>query len=242
MHYCSQHAAHFPPRVAGPGVLFCSMRWGSQSVSRGGKGTVAFCLAFIYAGLGFALGFLFFFLFCTGCLSCCLHTHTQGHSNRFRFLFIYTLSCLPWQLVFQQQQRCPSPLCLPAYLPAVLPIFLYTIYFFFLLLAPFTFAVVSAFSCSVRALFVYASFWFSQLKLYLLFLFSLVIPGTVSWIWVLLLQDWESALVSRLPFFSALYTFCVFVLLVESSPAKFICVLVYTFSFSSSFLFLLCYV
>lgn len=129
------------------------------------------------------------------------HTHTQGHSNRFRFLFIYTLSCLPWQLVFQQQQRCPSPLCLHVCLPAVLPIFLYTIYIFFLLLAPFTFAVVSAFSCSVRVLFVYASFWFSQLKLYLLFLFSLVIPGTVSWIWVLLLQDWESALVSRLPFF-----------------------------------------
>lgn len=27
------------------------------------------------------------------------HTDVESYSNRFRFLFIYTLSCLPWQLV-----------------------------------------------------------------------------------------------------------------------------------------------
>lgn len=165
------------------------------------------------------------------------HTHTgtqQSVSISFHlYTFLFALAtCFPAAAALP----LPSlPACLPACRPANLLIYYI---FFFLLLAPFTFAVVSAFSCSVRVLFVYASFWFSQLKLYLLFLFSLVIPGTVSWIWVLLLQDWESALVSRLPFFSALYSFCVFVLLVESSPAKFICVLVYTFSCSvSSFSF-----
>lgn len=200
---------------------------------RGEGGSVASCLAFIYAGLGFALGFLFFFL---SFALAAYRTHTQRETEAIGFdffSFIHFPVC-PGNLL-------PLPI-LPACLPSCQSSYILHI-FFFLLLAPFTFAVVSAFSCSLRVLFVYASFWFSQLKLYLLFLFSLVIPATVSWIWVLLLQDWGLRIrfsFSFTLFFFALYTFCVFVLLVESSPAKFICVLVYTFS--SFFVFLLCYV
>lgn len=130
-------------------------------------------------------------VFCTGCLSCCLqltHAHTYRrrvcYSNRFRFLFIYTLSCLPWQLVSTPHTvfliSFPTPFSVSLSLPlshshspsANLLICMYIFFFYYWL--HLLCAVVSASSFCV--VFVYASFWFSQLKLYLLFLYSLVIP------------------------------------------------------------------
>lgn len=199
--------------------------------------------------------FGFFFLHCWLLIVLpTTHSHTQTdvqcYSNRFRFLFIYTLSCLPWQLV-----STPRPVCLtmsfllhslpsssfslhsfPYYL-TILPLPSLYIFFFYYWLH----LLCSSFRCVVVCVFVYASFWFSQLKLYLLFLFSLVVPHgqqeqEQQQQHQLDLSPYrtESALVSRLPFSSSLFfaqhiSLGLFVLLVESVAAcKFICVLVYT--------------
>lgn len=96
-------------------------------------------------------------------------------SNRFRFLFINTLSCLAWQLVSAHTPSNNTSLSNTAL--SLSPSFLLpqSYVYSFSIIGSIYFSQLLA----LGSVFVYASFWFSRLKLYLLFLFSLVIR-TVS--------------------------------------------------------------